>query len=247
MPKKKINEEFVREVFDLVGDEYIFLDEYVNNSTKIEVIHNICGNKYTIRPTNFISGQRCKKCHIKNIKENGISTRKSHEKFVDEVKELGNEEYEVISRYVKDNENIIMKHIKCGNEYPVKPTKFIQGQRCPKCKKSKGEVAISKILKDNNVRFEEQYRFEDCRNKSPLPFDFAILGDNDSVEMLIEFQGVQHFKPVGFLGGEERFNYTKNNDLIKSNYCKSNNIPLLAISYLDFNRLEFIIKNTLRR
>lgn len=158
---------------------------------------------------------------------------------------MGDGDYEVLSDYVKDDEKILIKHISCGHEYKVKPTKFIEGRRCPKCKKSKGEVAISKLLDRNNIKYIEQYRFKDCRNRFPLPFDFAILDENDSVIHLIEFQGIQHYQPVRFLGGEERFNYTKNNDLIKFNYCKDNNIPLLTISYRDFNKIEDIIKENI--
>ena len=38
--------------------------------------------------------------------------------------------------------------------------------------KSKGANGTEK-----NVNFIHQFRFEDCRNKLPLPFDFAIIND----------------------------------------------------------------------
>ena len=37
--KRKTHQEFLTEVENLTGDEYVFLEEYVNNSTKIKVIH----------------------------------------------------------------------------------------------------------------------------------------------------------------------------------------------------------------
>jgi len=239
MAKRKTHEEFIEDVFNIFGDEYTILNTYKSFKDKILVRHNPCGREHSIRPDNFLLGKKCIKCY-------GKSRRKSHNEFVAEVNELGEGSYEVVSEYVKDNEKVIIKHIPCGNEYDVKPTKFLQGQRCPKCKKSKGEVAISKILDNNSIKYKEQYRFSDCRNKFPLPFDFAILDKNDSVKMLIEFQGIQHYQPIGFLGGEERFNYTKNNDLIKFNYCENKNIPLLIISYKDFDILQDIINSALK-
>jgi hypothetical protein len=49
--------------------------------------------------------------------------------------------------------------------------------------------------------------------------------------MCIEYDGVQHFKPHIFFGGENGFKTLKNNDIIKENYCINNNIKLLRIKY----------------
>ena len=65
MPARKTNEQFLKEVFELVGDEYTFLDEYEKSNTKILVRHNCnkCDNyEYMVRPTDFRSGYRCPKC-----------------------------------------------------------------------------------------------------------------------------------------------------------------------------------------
>lgn len=35
MGRRKTNEEFVKEVYELVGDEYVFLDEYKGYRVKI--------------------------------------------------------------------------------------------------------------------------------------------------------------------------------------------------------------------
>ena len=50
---KKTNSAFIQEVQDLVGDEYTFLEPYVNNHTKIKVRHNVCQNTYLVRPNSF--------------------------------------------------------------------------------------------------------------------------------------------------------------------------------------------------
>ena len=39
-------EKFVKEVYKLVKDEYVFLDKYINRQTKIKCKHNKCGNEY---------------------------------------------------------------------------------------------------------------------------------------------------------------------------------------------------------
>jgi len=60
--KKKTDKQFKKEVFDLLGDEYTFLDSYVNANTKLRVVHNICGTEYLVTPHNFLTDRRCPFC-----------------------------------------------------------------------------------------------------------------------------------------------------------------------------------------
>ena len=125
--RQKTNKEFIEEVKNIVGNEYLFLDEYVNNKYKLKVIHNECGNTYTVSPNDFLRGKRCPYC-AGNIK-------RTTESFKEKVKELVGNEYTVIGKYTNTNTKILMKHNKCGNEYMINPNKFIKGDRCPKCSK----------------------------------------------------------------------------------------------------------------
>lgn len=60
--RRKTNEQFIKEVTALVGDEYVFIDKYVNTRTKIRSIHKECGEIYEVTPHNFLRGARCKDC-----------------------------------------------------------------------------------------------------------------------------------------------------------------------------------------
>jgi len=62
--KKKTTEEFKSEVKSLVGDEYVVLDKYVNNKTKITFQHKKCGKSYQVTPKDFTkkNGNRCPYC-----------------------------------------------------------------------------------------------------------------------------------------------------------------------------------------
>lgn len=124
MPKRKTHEEFVAEVKELVGDEYEVLGMYKNCKTKIAMKHNKCGYDWGIKPSNFLSGNRCPKCAGKT---------RDTKQFRREVHDLTNGEYELIGEFKKVNEYTEIKHIKCGNVYKVRPSKFTYGQRCPQC------------------------------------------------------------------------------------------------------------------
>jgi hypothetical protein len=60
---RKTNDDFVKEVYELVQDEYTFLEDYVLNNHNIKVRHNKCGHEYSVKPLCFLSnGRRCPKC-----------------------------------------------------------------------------------------------------------------------------------------------------------------------------------------
>ena len=59
MPAKR---DFVKDVYSLVGDEYTVLGNYINNKTKILMIHNKCGYQWDVQPAHFLNGSRCPKC-----------------------------------------------------------------------------------------------------------------------------------------------------------------------------------------
>ena len=115
----------------------------------------------------------------------------------------------------------------------------LMGQKCPKCKQSKGENEIEKFLIENNIEYETQKTFAGCKNKRMLPFDFYIPSKN----LCIEYDGEFHFKPVEFFGGEESFKQTIKHDKIKDDFCIENGVNLIRISYIDFNSIKHILSH----
>lgn len=49
--------------------------------------------------------------------------------------------------------------------------------------------------------------------------------------LAIEYQGEQHYRPIDYFGGKEKFEVQQKRDNIKRDYCKNNNINLLEIPY----------------
>lgn len=129
MGRRKTHEEFVAEVKELVGDEYTVLGKYLNTKEKILMYHKICGNKYLVSPGKFINGNRCTRC-------SGYR-KKTQKEFEEEVLSLTGNEYKVLGEYINSDTKIKMKHVNCGNEYEVRPYKFLSGQRCPNCAKNR--------------------------------------------------------------------------------------------------------------
>lgn len=224
-PVKKTTEQFKKEVEDLVGNDYTLISEYNGNTKKVQMKHNVCGNRYYVTPGHFLgSGRRCPYCR-------GGSPQVGN-KYSEKFKKVSDGEYELLSDYITSKKYVSVKHLKCNTIYQVRAGNFLTGRGCPKCNGSKGENEINKILKNKNVDFIVQKRFEDCRNKKPLPFDFAII-KNGNISCLIEYNGLQHYEPVDFFGGVEGFKERTKNDKIKYEYCVNNNIDIFYISYKD--------------
>lgn len=145
MTKRKTNEEFKREVYDLVGDEYTFLDPYVNNRTKIRVKHNKCGNVYLVQPDSFKRGRRCPTCQ----RLAQANMRKlSNEQFIKRVYNLVGDEYTVIEPYINSKRPIKIKHNKCGYISRMSPNNFMQGARCKYCA---GNVQLTQQQVENRI------------------------------------------------------------------------------------------------
>jgi Zn ribbon nucleic-acid-binding protein len=60
---KKTTEEFKKEVYDMVKDEYVILGEYISSDTKILIRHKKCNHEFFMRPEHFLRGVRCPKCN----------------------------------------------------------------------------------------------------------------------------------------------------------------------------------------
>ena len=104
------------------------------------------------------------------------------------------------------------------------------------------EKQIFKVLKNLNVEFKTQYKFDDCIYKKKLLFDFAIF-INDKVK-LIEFQGEQHFKEIPYfqsLDNRNTFNEIKIRDEIKQKYAKDNGMNFLTINFNQIDKIEELV------
>ena len=107
------HEDFVSEVKNLVGDEYIVLDTYKGSTKKNKFKHVECGTISNISPNNFFNGQRCKKC------KRDISTAD----FARYVKELSYGRYKCVDI---DTERVSIKDEQTGRVINTTRKKALQ-------------------------------------------------------------------------------------------------------------------------
>lgn len=192
------------------------LDGYINSKSIIEIECNIHG-KSNMKVSALKYGSGCNKCKI----------QKNTDKFINEANRIHNNLYDYSNvEYIKSLSKV---NIICSlhGEFKQTPLSHLKHNGCPKCKKSSGERIVSYFLDKNGIEYNFQKRFDGCKNKNTLPFDFYIPKYN----LCIEYDGLQHYKPVKKYGGKKAFLIRKNNDNIKNIFCSNNGIDLLRIRY----------------
>lgn len=219
---KRTQEEYIKEV-SVVNPNIRVLGEYVNNVTPILhkcIIHNV---EWYATPVNILRGHGCRQCGNEVLAN---ARKKETEQYVEDLRAV-NPDIVVIGEYI--NAHTLTKH-KClidGCEWDAKPNNILSGKGCPVCNESFGERQIRQWLSKHNIMYEFQKIFDKCRNIKVLPFDFYLPNHN----MVIEYQGEQHYRPIDYFGGEENFKKQQKRDSIKRDYCKKNGIKLLEIPY----------------
>ena len=119
-----------------------------------------------------------------------------------------------------------------------KINKHLNGQGCKMCTQpSKGEEYIKSYLIEKEIKYIHQHGFDTCRNINRLNFDF-YLPDHDTC---VEFDGLQHFKPVKEFGGDKSFLDGIKRDGIKNKWCLENNVALIRIRYDEISKIRNIL------
>ena len=241
---RKTTDEFVADAKLVHGDKYDYSNvDYINSHIKTNVICSSHGG-FQISPTNHLKGRGCPKCKFDKLASNFLSTT---EEFVKKATHKHREKYG--SGMVKYSGAFVHVPIICPlhGVFNQTPDNHTHGCGCPKCKTSRGELAIVEYFQNNNIHYEHQKMFSDCRNPLTtklLKFDFFVPTKN----LLIEFDGEQHFR-TGKFGkhptNTEDVERNKYRDELKNIYAINKGIELLRISYEDIDIIPEILDSAL--
>ena len=237
---RKSHNDFIKELA-IINPNISILNKYINNKIHVECECKLCGCKWNSKPSNLLSLKRgCPKCS-KNKK-------KSHDEFVAEMN-LVNPDIEIIGQYKNSATKILCKCKLDNHEWYGTPNALCHGVGCPMCSTSKGEKEIAIFLNQKQYSYETQKEFTNLRGvgNGNLSYDFYL----PQFKILIEYQGVQHERPVDFTG--DGYNYSNNefkkqqeHDKRKREYAKDYGYELIEIWYHDFNNIKEILNKELQ-
>lgn len=228
------NEEFVEKAKNIHGNKYDYSKvEYKSNRINVEIICLDHGSFLQL-PTHHLKGVGCIVCATNKRSEDNS---KELVDFIKDAKNIHGDKYDYSKVVYKTNKFNV--EILCSKHgiFHQRPDHHLSGSGCPICKESKGESEISKLLKENGIKFERQKKFSKCKNIMELKFDFYLPTFN----LCIEYNGKQHYEPIDYFGGSKTFELQKIRDKKKNKFCKDNGIQLLVIKYDE--SIENIINN----
>lgn len=121
--------------------------------------------------------------------------------------------------------------IECGNIFKATWSQIINNNRyrCKRCVKreSNNEYYVRLYLEELGIKYEQEKRFDNCKLKNSLPFDFYLPDYN----YVIEVHGQQHYYENDLY--KQTLQERQFVDKYKKDYCINNNIGYLEIPYWD--------------
>ena len=241
MSRKLTTEIYTKEAKMIHGDRYDYSKtEYVNGKTKIIVICREHG-EFEQRPDIHMNYHGCHKCSVikRSLKVND---------FINRSNIIHNFKYDYSKVIIKNTYNEVCIICPEHGEFWQRPDIHLRGHKCQNCNSSKGEEAIKQFLMLNKINYENEkifVLFKNLDTNYPFKFDFYLPDFN----LCIEFDGVQHFKPVFPFNDKERaiktLDLVKKYDQIKNQYCLDNGIKLLRIPYTHYNNIDKILSKEL--
>lgn len=225
----KYNEEWVK---DNTPKPYVYISGYKAMKEKCLFYCQKCQTEFEQLPSRLINQHiyGCNCCPTKKL---------THEEFLSILGEDCLEEYEVLESYVNTDTPIRLRHKECNCVFSITPDHFLRKYRkkyCPICyyRKSHGEIAITTFLTQRGIDYQREFTFPNLPKRR---FDFYLPQEN----IVIEFDGAQHYMAIDFFGGEESFLATQARDQEKNKFCLSNGIKLFRIPYSEIDNVSQIL------
>lgn len=198
-----------------------------------------CGEIISVYGNSLRSGKttQCKKCGYKQA-----SNTRYHELYNSLIGKHFNNITVLEEDFSKGNKAGEARYWKCkcdcGKEISLNTHQILNESvfSCG-CYRSKGEYIISQLLNENNIKYIKEKTFSDCRfvdTNKLARFDFYL----PDYQVLIEFDGRQHFENPGGFFTEEEVQKIRIRDNYKNDWCNKQNIKLIRIPYYDEKKIS---------
>ena len=188
--------------------------EYINTMTPLLIHCKKCGKDFYQFPYAHLQGKGCPFC-------NG-GRKLTKDWFIEKTIKVHGNKYDYSKVEYIDSKTKVCIICPEHGEFWQTPNDHLDGCGCPKCNESNLEEATRVFLEENNINYIQYHNDKWLGNQT---LDFYLPDYNVGIEC----QGIQHFEPVEFFGGEKRFKRQVELDEKKKNSCVKNNVKLLYI------------------
>ena len=219
-PKRKKHDAFIAELFEhnehYADGEFEVLTEYDGIDNHVECHCLVCDNNWSRNAYDLIhNGSGCPEC---SAKQRGLATRKTHDRFLEELAEA-NEYYssgkiEIVGKYESSKVAVACHCLVCGNDWEALPDALIhRGAGCPRCSRS-GTSRVEQVI---TVALEMALGEDAVLNR-----DKTAIGAELDIYVPARRLAVEY---GSWFWHESRFE----NDLDKIEKCRDSNITLITI------------------
>lgn len=213
MPKRKTQQQFEKEILEKLGPDYKVLGTYINNRTKVEMLHYSCGNHFMKNPHDALQkGSGCPFC-------NGAKPALYSEKWVKENTPMP---YHYVSGYTSMKNKCLFHCDKCDEDFLQSPTKLIishiYGCGCCPTKKITNEQFLQQLG-------------EECLQ------EYEVLEEYINIDTPIKFK----HKKCGteFRLSPYKFMYRNNKKYCPICYYKKSKGEIIINKYLEQNKINY--------
>lgn len=229
-------------VRDKYGDKYRY--DVSNFKSYTEPIKIVCpehGEFECSFSNHLASITGCPKCGREQANKSESYTL---EEFIKRSKEVHNNKYSYYrSVYFGSSVKTIITCPEHG-DFEQTPANHLSGQGCPKCI-LKSQTRVYERLKSDFPNLDIWFEVNKTRLEwlSSKRLDIVI----PKLQIVIEYNGRQHYEAIDRFGGTEAFEKQKLDDLDKYNLCKVNGFTVYYIKYdqeeNDYNIIFNVIKS----
>lgn len=142
----------------------------------------------------------------------------------------------------------------CGNIRDVRGKHLLSGgsTSCGCSTEYKGEVRIRQYFESKTeFVYKEQVEYEGLLSKDGkrnLISDGALYDNYGNLMFMIEYDGIQHYEYRPFFHRSKKdFDEQVRRDRLKDDYCSKNGINMLRIAYRDYDNIESILDNYIKK
>jgi hypothetical protein len=213
--KLRLSNEIIDE--RLIGRNIKRIGNYITANEKIEWELDD-GYRWFATPANVLT------------KTNFVKTRKSLTNEIIDERLKGREILRIGEYQPKSLSKIDFQCSRCNHKWTAIVNNVINKKYgCPSCSWGKEERYFKSFIEDNITydSFDSHKSFT-IRNKTVIP-DFYIEKDNRRI--IVEYNGIQHYKPIEYFGGISRFEKQVERDRDLREYCLEHNIELYELPY----------------
>lgn len=176
--------------------------------------------------------------------------KKAGENLVEKINNIlieKNSSFSFFGSIDRNDKSIIFYELICKNcgcsEWERE--KYVSSVKCKVCYPNDtiGESRVIKYLNFLKITFQKQKKFPGMKNEKELKCDFFI----PKLNLIIEFDGHQHYYPIDFFKGFKSFKKTIKCDWIKNRYALKNSINILRIPFKEYDHMEGLIDNAIAK